>query len=54
MMLFMPSELSLQVNTRERHDGGRVSFELLNAAGGRAIRGGVVVLPFQPVGGMVL
>jgi hypothetical protein len=34
-MVFMPSELTLRVNTRERHDDGdRVSFELLNADGG--------------------
>ena len=44
-MVFMPTELTLQVNARERHDDGdRVSFELLNADGGRAIRDGVVVL----------
>jgi len=44
-MVFMPSELMLQVNTRERHDDGdRISFELLNADGGRAIRDGVLVM----------
>jgi acyl dehydratase len=44
-MVFMPSELMLQVNTRERrNDGHRVSFELLNPDGGCAIRDGVVVL----------
>ena len=44
-MVFMPSELTLEASSREHHeDGDRVSFELLNADGGRAIRDGVVVL----------
>jgi acyl dehydratase len=44
-MVFMPSELTLQVNARERHvDGDRISFDLLTADGGRAIRDGVLVL----------
>ena len=44
-MVFMPSELRLEVRARERHDDGdRIAFELLNADGGRAIRDGVVVL----------
>ena len=44
-MVFMPTELTLEVKARERHDDGdRVSFESLNADGGRAIRDGVVVL----------
>jgi acyl dehydratase len=44
-MVFMPSELTLEVRSRERHDDGdRVAFELLNADGGRAIRAGVVIL----------
>lgn len=44
-MVFMPSELTLQVNAPERDaDGDHVSFELLNADGGRAIRDGIVVL----------
>ncbi len=44
-MVFMPTELTLQVKVRERHDDGdRLSFELLNPDGGRAIRDGVVVL----------
>jgi hypothetical protein len=43
--VFMPTELTLQVHSRERHeDGDRISFELLNSDGGRAIRDGVVVL----------
>ncbi len=44
-MVFMPTELTLEVRARE-HDavGDRVSFELLNPDGGRAIRDGVVVL----------
>jgi acyl dehydratase len=44
-MVFMPTELTLQVRACEHHDDGdRVFFELRNADGGRAIRDGVVVL----------
>ncbi len=44
-MVFMPTELTLEVKGREQHEeGDRISFELLNADGGRAIRDGVVVL----------
>jgi len=44
-MVFMPNELTLRVLGREsHHDGDRISFELLNAEGDRAIRDGVVVL----------
>lgn len=44
-MVFMPNELTLEVRSRERReDGEYVSFELLAADGGRAIRDGVVVL----------
>ncbi len=44
-MVFMPNELTLEVKSRERReDGEYVSFELLSADGGRAIRDGVVVL----------
>jgi hypothetical protein len=44
-MVFMPTELTLQVHSREHHeDGDRIAFDLLNSDGGRAIRDGVVVL----------
>jgi acyl dehydratase len=44
-MVFMPSEVTLEVRAREHHeDGDRISFELLNRDGGRAIRDGVVIL----------
>jgi acyl dehydratase len=44
-MVFMPTELTLRVISRERHEeGDRISFELLSADGGRAIRDGIVVL----------
>ncbi len=44
-MVFMPSEVKLEVRAREHHDDGdRIAFELLNRDGGRAIRAGVVVL----------
>ncbi len=44
-MVFMPSELTLQVHASKNHNGGgRVSFELLTADGGRAIRDGAVIL----------
>jgi acyl dehydratase len=44
-MVFMPTELTLQVTSRERHaDGDRVCFELLNVDDGRVIRDGMVVL----------
>jgi acyl dehydratase len=44
-MVFMPSEVSLEVRSREHHENGdRISFELLTADGGRAIRDGIVIL----------
>ena len=44
-MVFMPTELTLEVRTREHHaEGDRIGFELLNPDGGRAIRDGVVIL----------
>jgi acyl dehydratase len=44
-MVFMPSEVTLEVRSREHHENGdRISFELLTADGGRAIRDGIVIL----------
>jgi N-terminal half of MaoC dehydratase/MaoC like domain len=44
-MVFVPTELTLEVLAREYdNDGDRVFFELRNADGGRAIRDGVAVL----------
>jgi acyl dehydratase len=44
-MVFMPSDLTLRVITREAKDRvDRISFELLNADDGRAIRDGIVEL----------
>lgn len=44
-MVFMPSEVTLRLISREKHQSGEaVFFEALNAEGGRAIRDGVVLL----------
>jgi acyl dehydratase len=45
-MVFMPSELSLRIISRERLAAGRdaIFFETLSAEGGRAIRDGAVIL----------
>jgi acyl dehydratase len=46
-MVFMPSEVTLRLTTRERHGSGEaLFFEALSAEGGRAIRDGAVVLRF--------
>jgi len=44
-MVLMPSEVLIRINARElSHDGAAVSFEAINAEGGRAIRDGIVLL----------
>jgi acyl dehydratase len=44
-MVFMPSEVTLRLISREKHDSGdALFFEALSSEGGRAIRDGVVVL----------
>lgn len=49
-MVFMPSELSLRITSRERLGDGRdaIFFETLSADGGRAIRDGAVILRAHP------
>jgi acyl dehydratase len=44
-MVLMPSEVRLQIDAHEKYQGGEaVFFEVISAAGGRAIRDGVVLL----------
>ncbi len=44
-MVLMPSEVLVRIHAREKCDGGEaVFFEAISAEGGRAIRGGLVML----------
>jgi hypothetical protein len=44
-MVLMPSEIMVRIITREKTAAGdAIFFETLNADGGRAIRGGVMLL----------
>ena len=44
-MVLMPSMVNVRITSRTAHSGGEaVSFEVLNADGGRAIRDGLVLL----------
>jgi acyl dehydratase len=44
-MVLMPSEVLVRIDAREKCDGGEaVFFEAISAAGGRAIRNGLVIL----------
>jgi len=44
-MVLMPSMVNVRITSRTVHSGGEaVSYEVLNADGGRAIRDGLVLL----------